>query len=152
MPLKSRQDPYGGYNFRVSVSGIADDGKLVQAAFTEVSGLEINVEPIEYRNGNDDKTPRKFSGLRKYANITLKRGVTGHIEFYKWLLKGANGKEDKLDGSIELLDEDQQTVMTWKFTKGWPCKFTGPGLNAANNEIAMETVEICHEGLTIDEE
>ena len=150
MALTQRNDPYGGYNFKVAVPGIAPDGDTVQASFTEVSGLEISVDPIEYRNGNDEKTPRKFSGIRKFTNITLKRGITGDIDFWKWLLEGANGKEDKREGTITMLDEDRQPVMTWKFKNGWPCKFTGPGLNAANSEIAMETVEICHEGLAID--
>lgn len=150
MPLAARLDPYGAYNFEISVHGKAADGKSVQAAFREVSGLEMSVDPIEYRNGNDEKTSRKFSGIRKYTNITLKRGVTGDIDFWKWLLVGANGKEDKREGTITLLDEKRVAVMTWKFKGGWPCKFTGPGLNAGNNEIAMETVEICHEGLSID--
>jgi len=61
-----------------------------------------------------------------------------------------NGKVHRTEGSVVLLDENKQEVMRWNFTRGWPCKWTGPGLNAKNNEIGMETLEICHEGLTLD--
>lgn len=148
MALKRRDDPYGAYNFEVSVE--VQDGKSVKASFTEISGLELSVDPIEYRNGNDDKTPRKFSGIRKYGNITLKRGITGDAEFWEWILEAANGKERKVNGSIHLLDEDRKQVFTWKVKNAWPCKFTGPSMNATSNEIAMETVEVCHEGLDVD--
>jgi phage tail-like protein len=80
----------------------------------------------------------------------LKRGISGDIDFWNWILAGMQGKVKRAEGSIVLLDEKRQEVLRWNFRRGWPCKFTGPGLNATNNEIAMETVEICHEGLTVD--
>ena len=145
-----REDPYGGYNFLVTVNGISNDGKAVKGSFTEVSGLETEVSPIEYRNGSEDITVRKMTGLKKFTNITLKRGVTGDTEFWKWILVAMQGQVKRAEGSIVLLNENKQEVMRWNFRRGWPCKYTGPGLNAANNEIAMETLEICHEGLEID--
>lgn len=148
-PVK-RADPYGGYNFEISVTGVAADGKAVSGSFTEASGLEVTIDPIEYRNGVDDITPRKIPGLKKFTNITLKKGISGDIEFWQWIVKGMNGAAQRVEGSITLLNEAKDPVMQWKFKRGWPCKFTGPGLNAKNNEIALETVEICHEGLAID--
>lgn len=145
-----REDPYGGYNFLVTVNGISNDGKAVKGSFTEVSGLETEVSPIEYRNGSEDITVRKMPGLKKFTNITLKRGITGDTEFWKWILVAMQGQVKRAEGSIVLLNENKQEVMRWNFRRGWPCKYTGPGLNAANNEIAMETLEICHEGLEID--
>ncbi|MBN9419591.1 MAG: phage tail protein [Alphaproteobacteria bacterium 65-37] len=145
-----REDPYGGYNFLVTVNGISNDGKAVKGSFTEVSGLETEVSPIEYRNGSEDITVRKMPGLKKFTNITLKRGITGDTEFWKWILVAMQGQVKRAEGSIMLLNENKQEVMRWNFRRGWPCKYTGPGLNAANNEIAMETLEICHEGLEID--
>jgi len=152
MPLVKRADPYGGYNFEVTVTIPGADQKTASASFTEVSGLEVTVDPIEYRNGSEDITPRKLPGLKKFTNITLKKGVSGHIEFWNWISGAMRGRVLKVDGSIQLLDEAKTEVMRWQFVKGWPCKYTGPGLNAANNEVAMETVEICHEGLTIQGE
>ncbi|MEZ6134625.1 MAG: phage tail protein [Pirellulaceae bacterium] len=150
MPPVIRTDPYGGYNFLVTINGVSDDGNSVSGAFTEASGLEVEVTPIEYRNGNEDITVRKIPGLKKFTNITLKRGITGDIEFWNWIRTGMTGNVQRADGSIVLLDEDRDEVLRWNFTRGWACKHTGPGLNATNNEIAMDTLEICHEGLSVD--
>lgn len=151
MPPVQRDDPYSGYNFLVTVNGVSDDGQAVSGSFTEVSGLELEVTPIEYRNGSEATTVRKMPGLAKYTNITCKRGITGDLEFWNWVLTGVQGQLQRADGSIMLLDENRQEVMRWNFRRGWACKYTGPGLNAANNEIAMDTLEICHEGLEIDQ-
>jgi phage tail-like protein len=150
MPPVIREDPYGGFNFQVTINGVSDDGSAVQGSFMEVSGLETEVSPIDYRNGSEDIRVRKIPGLKKFTNITLKRGISGHIGLWNWILRAMNGQVQRADGSVALLDENRQQVVRWNFTRGWPCKWTGPGLNAANSEIAMETLEICHEGLEID--
>jgi phage tail-like protein len=150
MPLVFRDDPYGGYNFEVIVTGVSDDGGAVKGSFAEASGLEVEVPPIEYRNGSEDITVRKIPGLKKFTNITLKRGLIGDLGFWNWVVEAMNGQVRRTEGSIVLLDETKTEVMRWNFKRGWPCKWTGPGLNAKNNEIAMETLEIAHEGLDID--
>jgi phage tail-like protein len=150
MPPVFRDDPYTGYNFEVIVTGVSDDGKAVRGSFAEASGLEVAIDPIEYRNGSEDITMRKIPGLKKFTNITLKRGVTGDLAFWNWVVEAMNGLVRRTQGSVLLLDENKNEVMRWNFKRGWPCKWTGPGLNAKNNEIAMETLEICHEGLDID--
>ncbi|MGE0853122.1 MAG: phage tail protein [Hyphomicrobiaceae bacterium] len=146
-----RPDPYSGYSFLVTVSGISDDGLSSAGSFSEVSGMEFEVAPIEYRTGSELPTVRKMRGLVKYTNIVCKRGITGDLNFWNWILTGANGQAQRADVSIVLRDEDQQEVIRWNFRRAWPCKYTGPSLNAANNEIAMETVEICHEGFVVAE-
>jgi phage tail-like protein len=150
MPPVYRDDPYSGYNFEVIITGISDDGTAVKGSFAEVSGLGETTDPIEYRNGSEDTTVRKIPGLKKFENITLKRGIIGDLAFWNWVVEGMNGTVHRTEGSIVLLDEAKNEVMRWNFRRGWPCKWTGPGLNAKNNEIAMETLEICHEGLSID--
>jgi phage tail-like protein len=150
MALVPRDDPYAGYNFGVTLTGISNDNKAIKGSFSEVSGLDAELAPIEYRNGSEDITMRKVPGLKKYTNIVLKRGVIGDVTFWNWLLAGLNGKIQRVDGSIDLLDEQRNTVMQWKFKRAWPCKYMGPGLNAKNNEVAIESLEICHEGLSID--
>ena len=149
MPPVIRDDPYAGYHFEVSVDDISTDGKAVKGSFSEVSGLEVAIDPIEYRNGSEDITVRKIPGLKKFTNITLKRGVIGDLAFWNWVVEGMNGLARRTEGSVVLLDENRREVMRWNFKRGWPCKWTGPGLNAKNNEIAMETLELVVEDMRI---
>ncbi|GGR38842.1 phage tail protein [Streptomyces netropsis] len=150
MPPTQRDDPYGAYNFLVQVVGVAPEGQDVQASFTEVSGLTVDIQPIDYRNGSEDIRVRKVPGLKKFSNLTLKRGITGHPEFWNWIKKSMNGQTLRAPGSILLLDENRKPVMRWNFDRGWPVKYTGPSLGATKNEIAMETLEIVVEDLQID--
>jgi phage tail-like protein len=150
MPPVFRDDPYPAYNFEVIVTGVSDDGSAVRGSFSEVSGLELEMTPIEYRNGSEPPTPRKVVGIQKYTNLTFKRGITGHIDFWNWIVEAVNGRVRRTEGSVVLLDENRTEVMRWNFRRAWPCKYTGPGLNGANNEIAIETLELAHEGLQID--
>lgn len=145
-----RNDPYSALNFQVVIAGVFDDGQTVRGSFAEVSGLDVEVSPIEYRNGSEDTTVRKIPGLKKFSNITLKRGVIGDLAFWTWIKSVLDGNLQRVDGTITLLDESRQPVMQWKFRRAWPCKWIGPTLNAKNNEIAIETLEICHEGLDVE--
>lgn len=139
MPNK---DPYGAFNFIVEL-----DASPV-AAFTEVSGLEYEVQVIEYRDGNDvTPTVRKIPGLVKYANIVLKRGMTADSDFWNWVVQPLNGPVETRSGSIVILDQNHEPIARWQFFEGWPCKYVGPHLAAGASEVAIETVEICHEGL-----
>jgi phage tail-like protein len=151
MPPVIRNDPYGEFNFIVTINGISDDGNSVRGGFSEVTGLEVEVVPIEYRAGNEPSlTTRKLPGLHKFSNITLKRGVIGDLSLWNWMNSVLNGNVRRADGSIVLLDDNRSEVLRWNFRRGWPCKWTGPTLNAKGNSIALESLEICHEGLTID--
>lgn len=150
MPPVRRDDPYPGHNFQVVVQGISDDGASISGAFTEISGLETEINAIEYRNGNEDITVRKIPGLKTFTNLTCKRGSTGDVEFWNWVQSALDGDVQRREGSILLMDENQNEVMRWNFSRGWANKYTGPSFNAANNEIAMETVEICVEELSLD--
>lgn len=145
-----RDDPYSGLNFQVIINGVFDDGNSVRGAFCEVSGLDFEITPIEYRNGAEAMTARKVPGLVKYSNIVLKRGIIGDIGFWQWIKSVLDGQPMRANGAIILLDEARQPVMTWKFRRAWPCKYTGPTLNAKNNEVAIESLELCHEGLEIE--
>jgi phage tail-like protein len=147
-----RDDPYGAYNFEVVLTNVSDDGKAVKGSFAECSGLETEVAPIDYRNGPEDIRVRKLTGLKKFNHITLKRGIIGDLTFWNWIREAMQGRVQRVDGAVVLLNEAREEVMRWTFTRGWPSKWTGPGLNAKNNEIAMETLEIQHEGLDIDGE
>lgn len=149
MPPVIRPDPYAGYSFLMTIDGVSDDGSTTAGSFSEISGIEVEMTPIEYRNGSEPNTVRKMPGLVKYTNLTCKRGITGDLNFWNWMLAGVNGRIIRANGAIVLRDEAQAEVMRWTFRRAWPSKFTGPGLNATNNEIAIDTMEICHEGIEI---
>ena len=141
MPTGVRQDPYRSHQFLVEIDGIA------RAAFRECAGLESRQQPVEYREGNDPLTARKLPGLNTYANITLRWGITDDPAFWTWRQTAMNGTVERKNGSIVLLDETGQEKLRWNFREGWPTKWTGPTFNATGNEVAIETLDIAHEGL-----
>jgi phage tail-like protein len=143
-------DPLPSFNFLVIVTGVSDDGSDVQGAFAEASGLEGSLPAIKYRTGAETITERQIPGKVEYPNIVLKRGATGDIRFWNWIVEAINGRVRRTEGAIVLLDENRQEYMRYTFSRAWPTKFTGPTLNANDNQIAMETLEIAHEGLKID--
>lgn len=139
-----RADPYRAYNFRMEIDG------LTLAGFSEVSGLTTEGEVIEYRNGDHPfLTTTKFPGLRSYPNIMLRRGMTTSRELWRWRLNVINGKTDRRNGAVVLLDEERKRVVEWRFTSGWLVRYEGPSLNATGNEVAVEAIEIAHEGLLV---
>jgi phage tail-like protein len=143
MPVAQRDDPYKAFTFLVEIDGIA------RAAFSEVSGLESETAVIEYRLGGELNTVRKLAGLTKYSNIVLRRGVTKDDELWNWRQAVVDGNVERRNGSITLLDDARNEVVRWNFRNGWPCKWEGPALNAKSNEVAIETLEIAHEGLEL---
>lgn len=120
--------------------------------FSEVTGLNIEVQPIEYRDGlSPEYSPVKMPGLKKYGNITLKRGVfKGDNDYHDWLATIKLNQTERRDITISLLDEEHAPVMVWKVVNAWPTKITSPDLKATGNEVAIEQLEIAHEGITID--
>jgi phage tail-like protein len=137
----SRYDPYVNYNFLIEIDNIS------RGAFQEVSGLESTIEVIEYREGGDTSMTRKLPGRASFGNLTLKRGVTDDVELYEWHKTVRDGGTDRRNGSIVQLDRNREEVARWNFREGWITKLTGPDFKAEGNEIAIETVEIVHEGL-----
>jgi phage tail-like protein len=140
--MAARQDPFGSFNFIVEI-----DGKTI-SGFSEVSGLEAEVEVVEYREGSDPMTTHKAPGLQKYANITLKRGITGDLTLWQWMQSVLGGNPDRRNLSIVLLNEQRQAVARWNLVRAWPTKYIAPALNSATSDVSLETLEIAHEGLT----
>ena len=123
---------------------------MTVAGFSECSGLTTETDIIEYRVGSEDITVRKLPGLKKFTNISLKRGYTNSKELWEWRKKVLDGKTERQSGSIVLLNEARQPALRWNFREGWPNKLEGPTFNAKNNEVAIETMEIAHEGLVLE--
>src|SRR4051812_12609355 len=128
MATADSRDPYRGFNFRLEL------GTQAVAGFRECSGLTFNTDPVEYREGTDRALhPRKLTGLRKFANIVLKRGVTDNRDLWRWYKSVIDGTPERRDGAIVLQDEQHNDVVRWQFEAGWICKWEGPGLNATSN-------------------
>jgi len=144
MAAGKRNDPYGQFNFIVEIDGV------VQGGFSEASGLTTDTNMIEYREGNEITTTRKLPGLMKYNNIVLKRGWTNDRSLWEWRKKVIDGKTQRVSGAIVLKDEARNDALRWKFREGWPSKWEGPALNAKTSEVAIETLEIAHEGLELE--
>ena len=120
--------------------------------FSEVDGLDIKVDVIEYREGSSPvNTSIKMPGQIHYSNITLKRGIiSSDNELYDWLKDIGFSKVEKRDVIISLLDEAHEPVIRWKARNVFPVKLVGPTLNALTGEIAIVEIELTHEGLTIE--
>jgi phage tail-like protein len=145
MAVGDRNDPYRGYNYRVEIDNTA------VAGFSEASGLTFDIDPVEYREGNDvNLHVRKLPGLRKFANIVLKRGFTSNTELYDWYRTNLSGAIERRDGSIVVQDEDRNDALRFNFSSGWICKYEGPTLNATSNDVIIESIEICVERVELE--
>ncbi len=143
MPTGKRVDPYKNFRFLVEIDGI------IQAGFREVTIPDSTQEPIEYREGNMPPTVMKQPGLVKYGNVSLKWGITDSLELYNWrkMVEDGKTKEARKNMAIILLDEEGSSAARWEFSEAWPSKYDAPDLNATGNEIAIENIEIVHEGM-----
>lgn len=119
--------------------------------FTEVSGLDMSTDPIEYREGSSPEFFKtKMPGLQKFSNITMKRGIfESDNDFYAWYNTISLNTVDRRDLTISLLDETKTPIVVWAVKNAWPVKMTSTDLKADGNEAAIESLEIAHEGLTI---
>jgi phage tail-like protein len=137
----ARNDPYKNFNFLVEIDGIA------QAGFSECTGLRLEVDVIEYREGAETSSVRKLPGRAKVGDITLKRGITTSKELHDWVESIRNGVANRKNGAIVLLDDERKPVVRWKFVNAFPRKWEGPNLDAKGADVAIETLTLCCEGL-----
>ncbi len=119
--------------------------------FTEVSGLDVETEVVEYRHGaSPEYSKTKMPGLQKYGNITLKRGTfASDNEYFVWWNTVKLNTIERRDITISLLNEEHEPVVVWKVKNAWPTKVQSTDLKADGNEVAIETLELAHEGLVI---
>jgi len=120
-------------------------------SFEEVSGLDVEAQQIEYRQGDSPVfSTVKMPGLKKYGNVTMKKGVfKADNKFWDWFNQIKMNTIKRVPVIISLLDESGKPTMVWTLNNAWPAKITGTDLKAQGNEVAVETIEIAHEGLTI---
>ena len=120
-------------------------------SFQEVSGLDTEAQPIEYRHGDSPEfSTIKIPGIKKYGNVTMKKGIfKSDNKFGDWYSEIKMNTIKRMPITISLLDEAGAPTMVWTLTNAWPTKITGPDLKSDGNEVAIETIEIFHEGITI---
>lgn len=136
--------PIPKFHFQVQWGG-------TRIGFTEVTGLTIENEVIEYREGSSPEYNKiKMPGLHKFGNITLKRGIfTSDNEYFAWLNSVKLNTIERRDLIISLLNENHEPVVSYKVKQAWPVKIQAPDLKSDANEVAIESIELAHEGLMI---
>ncbi len=136
--------PFTAGNFRVEIQGIP------ATSFSEVSGLEVSIEVVDYRAGDAAvNSPRKLPGLSKVSDVTLKRGVIGDLSLWNWIHAAMTGNVTRVAVGIILLDQADNPVLTWKLTNAWPCKWSGPVLCAGSSDLAIEELVLCCESIDL---
>ncbi len=145
-----RENPYSNFNFVVELDGVE------VAAFSEVSGLDSENTPIEYREGSDPtNSVRKLPGVEKYSNVVLKRGISGSLALWQWrqqVRDASSVNPPYKEVTIKLLNERQERdkpAMVFRLRRAWPTKLTGPSLTAKGNDIAIEQLDLAHERLEV---
>jgi phage tail-like protein len=141
----ARRDPFKNYSFLVEIDGIAS------SAFKSVSGLAAEAEVIEYREGSDPiSSSRKLPGRVRYPNVRLSRGLTKSRDLWDWWETVVNGTVERRDVAIVLLDDSRNAVLRWVLRDAWIARFEAPAdLDATGNEVAIETIELAHEGFRL---
>ena len=141
--------PYRVFRYKVEIDSITS------GAFSEISGLSQSVDVVEFRYGNTSRTtPRKFPGLTKYGNVVLRRGVLGGLDTLSWILSVASNGTSGPTGiqrkkvTITLVDDAGKDGPKWELIDAWPVSYEVSDLDATSSEVAFETLEIAHEGLT----
>jgi phage tail-like protein len=154
-----RVDPLPAFNFYISLTDSTNTlGSLLNlavnyfvAGFSECSGLEANIEITEWREGGVNGYVHKFAGRNSYPNVTLRHGVIYlYDDLWNWHWSWVQGVGTRKDGIIVLQDEARNPAKIWKFSRGIPVKWTGPPLNGSQSAIAIESLEIAHEGLELE--
>jgi phage tail-like protein len=164
----ARSDPLLGYNFLVTLTDaqptlsgaigslvVTVSGARATAGFSEVSGLEATMEIENYDAGGRNTGALHFPGRVKWSNLVFSRGVLAQrdfgdtSDFWSWLQSFLDGRGVRKDGTISLLDESQAPQLVWGWSRGLPVKWTGATLNAQQSTVAIERLEIAHEGLTL---
>ncbi len=139
--------PVPKFHFQVEWGG-------AKIGFTEVTGLEVSTDVIEYRDGSSPEYHKiKMPGMQKFSNITMKRGIfKGDNDYFKWWNTVALNTIERRDLIVSLLNENHEPVVVWKIKQAWPVKVQSTDLKADGNEVAIESIEIAHEGLVIQNE
>lgn len=142
MAVAERTDPYLAFDFLVEIEGVVVGG------FTEVAGLQSEVEVQDYREGGRNDYVHRLAGPTRYpSNLILRRGLTDAATLWEWHYSVTQGRVVRKNGSVVLLDSARQEGWRWNFLQAYPVRWNGPELRAASSAVAVETLELVHHGL-----
>ena len=142
LPLGMRVDPYMGYRFTVEIEG------MIVGGFSEVSGIQSELATQDFEEGGQNEYVHRLPGRMKYPNLVLKHGLTDIETLWRWHRDIVHGKMSRRNGSVMLLNTNFLEAWRWNFVDAYPVKWTGPQLNAGQSQVAVESVELSHRGLT----
>jgi phage tail-like protein len=160
MASDTREDPVRGFNFEISLFDTPSSLGLLLSigtaagvidrpagGFSECTGLQTSLDVEDYEEGGNNGTVLKFPKRIKWNPITLKKGLGRGSELWDWFYSFVVGSGQRRDGIITLRDESHAPHSVWAFRRGLPVRWEGPSLNATHSEVAIQTIEIAHEGL-----
>jgi phage tail-like protein len=120
-----------------------------QGVFTEVGGMQVEMDVLDYQEGGNNGFVHRLPGVTKVSNLTLKRGMTTSNEFYKWCADIASGKFTRRHVTVVMYDSAGTELMRWNFVNAYPVRWVGPQLLAPDTAAAVETLELAHEGMAL---
>ena len=143
MATGARNDPYRNFRFKVEIDGIQT------ASFSEATIPDSTTDSVDYREGMDLPFQRKLSGLTKYGNITLKKGLTDSMDLYNWRkqVEDSGAIKARKSISLTLIDEEGNDKSRWDIIEAWPTKYNPSGFDAKGNAVVIESFELVHEGI-----
>lgn len=144
MKTGARNDPYVNCRYLVEVRG------LVVGGFSELSGLQAEIETEEYQEGGVNGFTRKFPKTTKYPNVVLKRGLTDSDTLWKWFQEASQGQIQRKTVNVIVLDTEGNRKTDWRCVDAYPVKWAGPDFKADTAQIAIESLELVHEGIKRD--
>jgi phage tail-like protein len=150
--LSGNRERLPAYRFRVHLDSATagTGGNDDVAACSEVSGLECDLKTVEYQEGGNNDYIHSFRGQASFPKLVLKRGLMASDELWRWHQDVINGKVQRRNGAVTLLDAAGDEALRWSFTAAMPVKWSVPALNAATSALAFESVEFVHRGLTLE--
>ena len=135
-------DPYRGYNFKLEIQGVT------QGHFTQCTGMNVRVQAVQYREGGTSQVVHRLPGQVEYGDVALRYGLTSSTELWGWFMTAVQGKVERKNASIVLLDSDGSTeVMRWNLVNAWPSEWRGAPLDAMGREVALESLTLVFETL-----
>ena len=138
-----QNDVHPARRFYVQVEGCD------QAVFTEVSGLQVEMQVTDYQEGGNNGFVHRLPGPVKISNITLKRGLTTSNDFFKWCMQVASNQVSRRHLSVLMYDTKGEEVVRWNFLNAYPVKWVGPQFTSTSAATAIETLELAHDGLVL---
>ena len=128
------------FRFKVTID------EVEAANFMEVDGLTVQREVVEFYEGGENSRHHKLVGGTRYSNLVLKRGTSDSLDLFDWVKKTIGGQVERKNGSIIALDQEGNPVVRWDFKNAWPCRYEGPDFRAGSSEVAIELIELAHDG------